>query len=61
MGVSPCEFESRPGHKTAENFLGGFSFVPDETRSVGGGVAELSAMYKRRRIATQLSAFVPIA
>ena len=54
MGVSPCEFESRPGHKTAENFLGGFSFVPDETRSVGGGVAEWSASCEIAIVATQL-------
>ena len=37
MGVSPCEFESRPGH-FKRSFLrkAPFSFFQDETRSVGG-------------------------
>ena len=42
MGVSPCEFESRPGHKTVESYLGGFFIAQNEARSACCASADLS-------------------
>ncbi len=54
MGVSPCEFESRPGHKTAESYLGGFFIAQNEARSACCASADLSAWCVIAIVATQL-------
>ena len=44
MGVSPCEFESRPGHEErSEKSLLFFLFTQDETRSACCASGDLSA------------------